>query len=1161
MSWRHGLLGLLAVFATACFEAIVRTADDAGVTCSEGLTLCGDVCVELRRDLSHCGACDTPCSPGAACASGNCLPVDCPGTDCAEDQVCEQGRCLGIDCVGVGCGAGACYRGACLPEACGTLACPAGQVCDQEVCLDPRCVGVRCASGLSCVSGACVVGCVSGSTCSPAAPCRLGQTTCVDGGLGCADVGAVTPGTSCVGGVCGPTGTCGACDAGDRCTPAACFIGAVSCATGLPSCAATGQLVAGSPCGTGRVCSADGGCLSCDAGVACAPGNQCLVGVTSCGTGTLACLPSGPAASGALCGTNQVCDGDGGCVACVAGSACTPHDAPCFDGVLSCSAGVTCNRNLQRDAGSSCGTGKVCAPDAGCVDCVPGASCDAGTCLLGALACGSGTPRCTFAGYTTSGTACGSGQFCNGDGGCGACSPGGACSTGNVCEFGVITCGTGSPVCVGLGPKPPGVICRTSVDVCDAEERCAGLVCPPDLKAPEGAICGSSNATACDAQDSCNGAGACLNRVKGNGVSCRAAVGECDLAETCDGLSASCPGDAHRLAGASCVGGVCDGNLTCNACSLGAACGSNPNSCFDGIIQCGTGVAVCADNLASPRVPGAACVGGVCNGAGVCTPCVAGSACSTNPGTCFAGVIVCGSGAPVCTNNAASPRPSGTNCGSSNASACDAQDTCDGAGLCVNRVKSVGVVCRVAGASAACNPAEVCDGVSAACPLDLIAASGTSCGSSTSTGCDEQDTCDAAGSCVDRIKSAGVICLAAGADAICDPAEVCNGSTATCPPNAFAPLGTSCGSSNATDCDAQDTCSGAGACINRVKASGATCRAAVAECDLAETCNGTTTSCPPDVRKPAGTACIGGVCDGNLTCNACVAGSLCTTNPSVCFNGLVQCGTGVAVCTDNLTSPKAPGAACPGGVCNGSGACTPCVEGAVCATNPNACLNGAVACGSGAPVCNDNASSPKAPGTACGSSTSTACDAQDTCDGAGACVNRVKSAGAVCFAAGADPTCDPSEVCDGATAICPPNAFAPAGTSCGSPSTVACDAADTCNGLGACVDRVKSAGVICRPAADPICDVPESCSGSAATCPADAVALNGTVCEAETCDFTVCQANCAAEPLCNSRLCTSGACLPGVPRVLAGGCAARPCSRPPAADGFCCNAACSDTGC
>src|SRR2546422_3539811 len=41
---------------------------------------------------------------------------------------------------------------------------------------------------------------------------------------------------------------------------------------------------------------------------------------------------------------------------------------------------------------------------------------------------------------------------------------------------------------------------------------------------------------------------------------------------------------------------------------------------------------------------------------------------------------------------------------------------------------------------------------------------------------------------------------------------------------------------------------------------GATCRASGGECDPAETCNGTSTSCPADARSPAGTSCTS---DGN----------------------------------------------------------------------------------------------------------------------------------------------------------------------------------------------------------------------------------------------------------------------------------------------------------
>ncbi|MBA3542535.1 MAG: hypothetical protein H0T79_23165, partial [Deltaproteobacteria bacterium] len=62
-------------------------------------------------------------------------------------------------------------------------------------------------------------------------------------------------------------------------------------------------------------------------------------------------------------------------------------------------------------------------------------------------------------------------------------------------------------------------------------------------------------------------------------VECRAAAGACDLAEVCDGLSATCPADAQAPEGAACVGGFCT-NGTC------ANCNPAVDADFDGANQC-----------------------------------------------------------------------------------------------------------------------------------------------------------------------------------------------------------------------------------------------------------------------------------------------------------------------------------------------------------------------------------------------------------------------------------------------------------------------------------------------------------------------------------------------------------------------------------------------
>ncbi len=92
--------------------------------------------------------------------------------------------------------------------------------------------------------------------------------------------------------------------------------------------------------------------------------------------------------------------------------------------------------------------------------------------------------------------------------------------------------------------------------------------------------------------------------------------------------------------------------------------------------------------------------------------------------------------------------------------------------------------------------------------------------------------------------------------------------------------------------------------------------------------------------------------------------------------------------------------------------------------------------------------SPLAEDTVCGNQAAGACDAQNTCDGAGTCVDRSQPIGTACGDP-SDTDCDNPDTCDGAGA-CRVN-LEPAATACGDPSDTDCDNPDSCDGAGACV--------------------------------------------------------------------------------------------------------------
>jgi hypothetical protein len=70
------------------------------VSCPPGRTLCGDVCVNLKTDYAHCGACEcAECGVGQACDNGTCVCEEgttwC-GKECCDPatQNCDGGTCV-----------------------------------------------------------------------------------------------------------------------------------------------------------------------------------------------------------------------------------------------------------------------------------------------------------------------------------------------------------------------------------------------------------------------------------------------------------------------------------------------------------------------------------------------------------------------------------------------------------------------------------------------------------------------------------------------------------------------------------------------------------------------------------------------------------------------------------------------------------------------------------------------------------------------------------------------------------------------------------------------------------------------------------------------------------------------------------------------------------
>lgn len=235
-----------------------------------------------------------------------------------------------------------------------------------------------------------------------------------------------------------------------------------------------------------------------DADESCDDGNQ--IGDDCC---SATCQPE---TAGALCEDGAFCDGTDRCDA--AGSCARHSGSPCA-GRPECSQGCdeatdTCEAS---PAGTACRSdANVCTDDAcdgagNCAHSANTASCDDGVYCNGVDACSGGA--CAVHG----------GDPCTTVGECtGACNEAAAScfsSWGTPCTDDGLPCTWDS--CNGAGgcahlPSFPGVLCRDSIDPCDAPEVCSGLdpACPPDT-----GIADTDGDALCDGLDPCtNVAGA-----------------------------------------------------------------------------------------------------------------------------------------------------------------------------------------------------------------------------------------------------------------------------------------------------------------------------------------------------------------------------------------------------------------------------------------------------------------------------------------------------------------------------------------------------------------------------------------------------------------------------------------------------------------------------
>ncbi len=157
---------------------------------------------------------------------------------------------------------------------------------------------------------------------------------------------------------------------------------------------------------------------------------------------------------------------------------------------------------------------------------------------------------------------------------------------------------------------------------------------------------------------------------------------------------------------------------------------------------------------------------------------------------------------PVLSSLNWSPRAEGSACGDQNEDECNNPDACDGAGVCESNFKPDGTECPDDGND--CTD-DVCNTGSCSHPPY---APGTPCGDDADTECDNPDTCDGTGFCLDNFEVLGVPCGDPSSDQ-CDDPDTCDGN-GSCVDN-YKPDGTPCNDEDI--CTGDDICDGTGGCL------------------------------------------------------------------------------------------------------------------------------------------------------------------------------------------------------------------------------------------------------------------------------------------------------------------------------------------------------------
>jgi hypothetical protein len=361
-------------------------------------------------------------------------------------------------------------------------------------------------------------------------------------------------------------------------------------------------------------------------------------------------------------------------------------------------------------------------------------------------------------------------------------------------------------------------------------------------------------------------------RFKSNGAVCKAANGDCDVDDTCDGSTQNC---AERFRPTTYV------------------CNSKNDDCGDQQTCTGSSTS-CPPRPVRPS-------------SHVCRP-LTGTGCDIAD-RCDG----------ITYNCPDTKQPRGFVC-RANTTDCDVAEVCDGFSVnCPsdsNRPRNY--VCRAS--KGLCDPEEVCDGSSTPCPADVLHPRGHVCRMKEGP-CDVADLCPGGDAQCPPDAKEVIDTPCNPAKDRCDVPELCDGSSKLCPPDEFRPASANfvCRDANG-DCDLRETCDGTGvACPTDKFAVGVTCRAIALgnTCDVAEVC-GNSGDCPPDGFMPFNANCDDGsmlttndVCDSVGVCSGkCTDDKACDDRNKCTEDTCAETGrcifTMIAGCVPESTPAPAP---------------------------------------------------------------------------------------------------------------------------------------------------------------------------------------------------------------------------------------------------------------